>query len=107
MGNVKHLPFNDGVCELWSLDRTTLKAKIATFNFTLETLGIKSYADFRTVGTEVEKVISIPYNEVVDKANQAMIINGTAYKIELIQKKDTFPKSLKITLTKATVGFKR
>lgn len=98
-------PFKDGLCELWSVERLSLKEMIATFNFDEETLGIKSYSQFKTLGSDIERVISIPYNNIVDKANQVMLINGQAYRIELIQKKDTFPTSLKITLSKSTVGY--
>lgn len=100
-------PFNDGICELWSVDRLKLNSKLGTFNFTEETLGVKSYAEFKTLGTEVERVISIPFNEIVDKANQVMIINDVPYRIELIQKKDTFPVSLRITLTRTTIGYSK
>lgn len=98
-------PFNDGICELWTVDRLKLKEKIGTFNFSEETLGIKSYSDFKTFGAEVERVVSIPFNEIVNKTNQVMIIKGVSYRIELIQKKDTFPTSLRITLSRTTIGY--
>lgn len=109
MENAKKIttPFNDGICELWTVNRLKLEEKIGTFNFTEETLGVKSYADFRTLGTEVERVISIPFNEIVDKANQVMVIKDVPYRIELIQKKDTFPVSLRITLTRTTIGYSK
>lgn len=102
---MKPKAFNDGICELYSVDRKTLKDKLGVFYYREETLGIKSYSEFLTLGSEIELVISIPYNEVVSKANQVLLIDNQAYKIELIQKKDTFPISLKISLSKTTVNY--
>lgn len=94
------IAFNDGICTIYSVENRNLKEKLGCFNFKEETVGIKAYSEFHLIGIEIERVISIPYNPLINNG-YVVAINGSHYDISLIQKKDTFPKSWRMTLSKS------
>ena len=98
------LPFNDGRCTVYTIEKRTTKDELGTFDFRNETIGIKAFTNFQTLGIQVDKVISIPINSLAEvgrvvKLNQ----DDNLYMINLIQHKDTLPKSLRLTLTKTNI----
>lgn len=97
--------FNDGKLDIYTVKNRKLQNHIGTFNFCDETIGIKQFYEFNTLGVQIEKIVSIPFNNLVTNG-YAVVIDEEFYNIELIQVKDTFPKSLRITLTKTPLGFK-
>lgn len=100
------IAFNDGKLDIYTVKNRRLQKKIGTFNFRNETIGIKQYYETSTLGIQIEKIISIPFNNLVANG-YAVVINDEHYNIELIQTKDTFPKSLRITLVKIPLEFKK
>lgn len=96
---LKPKPFNDGICQVFTVDKRRIKECLGIFNFKEETVGIKAFSEMHVLGFEIERVISIPFNPIVDKS-RVVKIGSTYYEISLIQVKDTFPKSLRMTLTK-------
>lgn len=93
--------FSDGICRVYTIEKRKVKDQIGSFNFCEETVGIKAFTEFQTLGIEIEKVISIPYNNLVDIGRLVKLNDDDYYyQISLIQVKDTFPKSLKLTLSK-------
>ena len=103
--NSKVLPFNDGFVEVYSIEKRTAKEYLGTFDFREETVGIQAFTEFQTLGIQIDKVISIPYNNVCEigrilKLNQ----EPNFYQIAMMQKKDTnIPTSLRLTLTKTNI----
>ena len=97
--NQKPKPFNDGICQIFTVEKRSIKECLGIFNFKEETVGIKMFSEMHILGFEIERVISIPFNSIVDKS-RVVKIGEIYYEISLIQVKDTFPKSLKITLKK-------
>lgn len=95
----RKVAFTDGLCAIYTAEGRSLKEKLGEFRFKEETIGIQSFTEFQAIGVEVNKVISIPFNHLVD-IGRVVKINGEHYLISLIQKKDTFPLSLKLTLSK-------
>jgi len=92
--------FNDGYCDIYVVEKRKIGDKIGRFNFKEETVGIQSYTQFETLGIEIEKVISIPYNNLITNGRVLNINGGEQfYQISLVQIKDTTPKSLKLTLS--------
>lgn len=93
--------FTDGICRVYSIEKRKVKDELGTFNFCEETVGIKAFTEFQTLGIEIEKVISIPYNTLTDIGRVVKLNDDDCYYlVSLIQKKDTLPKSLKLTLSK-------
>lgn len=103
MSNIK--AFNSGRCEVYSVEKRTIKDKLGTFDYCNETLGITMFTEFQTIGIEIEKVISIPYNEIAQIGRVAKLSDGGIYRISLVQEKDTFPRTLRIALSKNTLGW--
>lgn len=101
MANKVNKTFNDGICRIYTIDKRKVKDQLGSFNFCTETVGIKAYTGFQTLGIEIEKVISVPYNNLVSTGRLVKLNDDNEYyQISLIQEKDTFPKSLKLTLSK-------
>lgn len=103
---MKILPFNDGLCSIYTIEKRTISETLGVFDFHEETVGITAYTNFQNLGIEVEKVISIPYNNVAKTGRVVKLSNeNNYYLISLIQVKDTLPKSLKLTLTKTSINW--
>lgn len=92
--------FSSGKCSIYNASERKLTSKIGDFYFQDETIGIKTFTELYAVGTQTDRVISIPFNKLIGTA-QAVVIDTIVYKIELIQPKDTFPKSLRLTLSRS------
>ncbi len=100
----KILPFSDGICTVYTIEKRTVKDELGTFDFRNETVGLKAYTEFQTLGIQIDKVISIPENSIA-QVGRVLKINQDDYyyQITLVQRKDTFPKSLRLTLTKTSI----
>lgn len=103
--NSKVLPFNNGHCSIYTIENRTAKEKLGTFDFREETVGIQAFTEFQTLGIQIDKVISIPLNDIA-KIGRILRINddGYFYQITMIQKKDTsIPHYLRLTLTMTNI----
>ena len=99
---VNPIAFNDGVCSVWTVEKNHLKDKLGEFDFHEETLGIRAFYELGLIGKQVERVISIPYQSLIDYSTIVQI-EDKRYTITLIQKKETFPMSLRLTLEKSPI----
>ncbi len=109
VSNLDRVVFNDGTCEIYTLADSgrKLKEKLGTFHFKEDTIGIKSfYYSLHVEDIKIDKTISIPYNKLIDKS-KVVVIGDSTYSIFLIQPKDTFPKSLKLTLTASSIKWSK
>ncbi len=94
------IAFNNGICRIYTVENRSLVEELGAFNFREETVGIKAFTEFNAIGVEIAKVISIPYNKEVDIGRVVRLNDDTMYYlISLVQVKDTFPKSLRLTMT--------
>ena len=102
--NSKILPFNDGVVQVYTIEKRTAKDFLGTFDFREETVGIQAFTEFQTLGIQIDKVISIPYNTVVE-VGRILRLNQDSnfYQIVMMQVKENVPKSLRLTLTKTNI----
>lgn len=101
MSNKINKAFTDGICKVYSIEKRNIKDHLGSFNFCKETVGVKAFTEFQALGIEIEKVISIPYNTLVDNGRVVKLNDDDVYyQISLIQEKDTLPKSLKLTLSR-------
>ncbi len=98
------LPYVSGTCDVFSTEKRTVKDFLGKFDYREETLGIKAFTEFQTIGIEVDKVISIPYNDLVDIGRVVKLDKEEGfYLVSLVQRKDTFPMSLRLTLSKTQI----
>lgn len=97
------IAFNSGTCTVFKTNgKRSLVKKLGSFRFKEETLGIKAVNEFKLNGIEIERTILLPYNDLINRGS-VVRIGQDVYKIELIQPKDTQPKTLKLTLSKDAV----
>ena len=102
--NNQPLPFIDGKCVVCTIKNRTVENVLGVFDFREETVGIQAFTEFNTLGIQIDKAISIPYNNLVEIGRVLRINNeDNLYQIEMIQRKDTFPLSLRLTLTKTNL----
>lgn len=102
--NSKILPFNDGFCQIYTIEKRTAKDFLGKFDFREETVGVQAFTEFQTLGIQIDKVISIPYNTVAEVGRILRINQDTNfYQITMIQVKENIPKSLRVTLTKTNI----
>lgn len=109
VSSLERVAFNDGKCEIYTLADSgrQLKTLLGTFNFQEDTIGIKSfYYSLHIEDIKIDRTISIPYNNLIDKS-KIVLIGDESYSISLIQPKDTFPKSLKLTLTATSIKWRK
>lgn len=102
--NSKILPFNDGFVKIYTIEKRTAKEYLGTFDFREETVGVQAFTEFQTLGIQIDKAISIPYNTVTE-VGRILRLNQESnfYQITMMQVKDTVPKSLRLTLTKTNI----
>lgn len=102
--NSKMLPFNDGICCIFTIEKRTVKEKLGQFDFREETVGIQAFTEFQAIGIQIDKAISIPYNNIAEVGRVVRLNQEeNLYNITMIQKKDTVPKSLRLTLAKNNI----
>lgn len=102
--NSKMLPFNDGYCVIYTIENRTAKERLGQFDFREETVGLQAFTDFQTLGIQIDKVISIPFNTIAEVGRVLRINQGdNFYRITMVQRKDTLPLSLRLTLTKDNI----
>lgn len=99
---VKPIAFNDGVCSVWTVEKNHLKDKLGVFDFHEETIGIRAFYELGLQGKQIDRVISIPYQNLIDYST-IIQIEDKRYTVTLIQKKETFPVSLRLTLEKSPI----
>lgn len=98
------LPFIDGRCVICTIKNRSVDEVLGEFDFREETVGIQAFTEFNALGIQIDKTISIPYNNLVDIGRVLKINDETnLYRIVMIQRKDTFPLSLRLTLTKINI----
>ena len=98
------LPFKDGKCIVCTIKNRTVDETLGTFDFREETTGIQAFTEFNALGIQIDKTISIPFNTIVDVGRILRINEDTNfYQIVMVQRKDTFPLSLRLTLTKTNI----
>lgn len=102
--NSKMLPFNDGICVVYTIEKRTVKERLGQFDFREETVGIQAFTEFQAIGIQIDKVISIPYNNIAEVGRVVRLNQEeNLYNITMIQRKDTVPKSLRLTLAKNNI----
>lgn len=95
--------FNSGIAEFCEIEEKNIIATIIKPRFGDKTVGISRFYEAKVAGSKVERLISIPFNEVISKEN-IVIIASKQYEIDFIQTKfDTLPKTLLVTLSEMVI----
>jgi hypothetical protein len=101
--------FNDGIITVLNAkDGVILSNKYKPIRYGVKTYGAARFYAAQVAGTEIQQMISIPFNYYV-KQNDLIELQSyhtgekNIYKIKQLQIKDTAPKSLYLTLEKTDV----
>lgn len=98
--------FNDGIVHICKTDKRSIVEDITMLRFGLRTVGVTRFYQAKIADSTVDKLISIPKNNLINLKNIA-IINNVQYEIKQVQEKyDTVPPSMYLTLQKAVPEYK-
>ena len=104
--------FNDGVINvLEASDGVITKTLHSNIHFGKRTYGIKRFYEAQVTGSEIERLVSIPFNYLVDRKNLIELKDfhtgqTKIYKIAMYQEKyDTTPASIYLALVKTEIQY--
>lgn len=103
--------FNSGVLQICIKEDKRIKENLISgiLRYNDLTLGVKRYYEARIANSSISKVISIPYQDILnndDRNKYVVLIDGKWYEVDLIQKKyDSFIPKCILTLKKGGINF--
>lgn len=98
--------FNDGLLiVLDAKDGIILKEKYKSIRYGEKTVGAIRFYQANVAGTEIKKLISVPFNYLIEQNDLVELIdfhtkNKCIYRIKHLEFKDTVPRSIYLTLVK-------
>ncbi len=101
--------FNDGIMTVLSAsDGVITSNKFYPIRYGVKTVGVTRFYAAATAGSEIEMMVAVPYNTIVQQKDLVEIkpySTGEAkiYRVNMLQPKDTAPRSLYLTLVKTDV----
>lgn len=104
--------FNDGIINvLDAKDGVINKTLCKNIHFGNRTYGVKRFYEAQVAGSKIERLISIPFNDLVSRDNLIELKefrtgNTYLYSISMYQPKyDTTPKCIYLTLEKTEIKY--
>lgn len=101
--------FDDGILTVLNAsDGVILSNKFSSIRYGVRTAGASRFFAAEVAGTEIEMLISVPFNHFIKQRDLIEIQSFHTgekgiYQIKQLQPKDTAPRSLYLTLTKTDV----
>lgn len=101
--------FDDGILTVLNAnDGVILSNKFSPIRYGVRTAGASRFFAAEVAGTEIEMMISVPFNFLIKQKDLIEIQSFHTgekgiYQIKQLQPKDTAPRSLYLTLTKTDV----
>ena len=98
---------NGRLTVLEAADGVILSEK-GTIPFGYKTVGIKRFYNAAIAGTEIQKLVSVPENGIVKQKDLIELFDfktgeKNIYRVDMLQEKDTAPRSYWLTLVKDDV----
>jgi hypothetical protein len=103
--------FDDGILTILNAkDGVILSNKFSPIRYGVRTVGAIRFYQAEVAGTEIEMMISVPFNSYIKQKDLVEIHSfhtdeKLIYRIKQLQPKDTAPKSIYLTLEKTDVLF--
>lgn len=103
--------FNDGILKILEAeDGVILSEKEYQIRYGIKTVGAVRFYKAQVAGTEIEKMISVPFNYFIKQMDLIEIKSFHTneveiYRIKHLEIKDTAPKSLYLTLVKDGINY--
>jgi hypothetical protein len=105
IGNIEFANFNDGICNIFTLDENgeRIADKHTNLGFENRVLGFKRYFEASARQIDINRVIRIPQLSGIDNYDYVEIDN-VIYGVKMVQPiYDTNPLSMDLTLDKARI----
>lgn len=102
-GNIEFNAFKDGICNIYNIDEEGIKTyKFKNLSFDNRILGFKRVYSARTVNSNINRVLRVPYVQGIDNFDCLEIVGEDCYyTIDMFQIiYDSNPKSIDLTLKK-------
>lgn len=104
--------FNDGIINILSaVDGVITKTLHSNIHFGNRTYGVRRFFEAKAAGSEIERLISIPFNDLIARENiielkEFRTGNTSLYEIVMLQPKfDTAPQSIYLTLKRTEIEY--
>lgn len=103
--------FNDGILKILEAeDGVILSEKEYQIRYGIKTVGAVRFYKAQVAGTEIEKMISVPFNYFIKQMDLIEIKSFHTneveiYRIKHLEIKDTAPRSLYLTLVKDGINY--
>ena len=99
--------FGDGVVRVCEVTGRKIVGEKGILRFGIRTAGVKRYYEAKVASEQVDRVVSVPYNNWVRRSD-LLLIGDEQFKIGLIQeKRDTRPPCLYLSLERANILYKK
>lgn len=98
--------FNDGILNVLEVDkRHIIKNIVECMHFGNKTVGVTRFYKASTAGSVIDKLISVPFNKLINR-NNLIEIDGEIFSIKQLQEKhDTSPPTLYLSLEKNSLKY--
>lgn len=102
--------FNDGVLTRLKASDGVITESLVNFPYGEKTVGIKRFYNAKVSGSEISMMVSVPYNHFIRQKDLVELHSfhtdeTKVFRIDLLQFKDTAPKSLWLTLVKEDIEY--
>ena len=100
--------YTDGWGTSWEVsDRRLVKVKQQVIHFAETTVGMYRFWEAMIAGTQLRKAILVPERTDITEGDIFVDSDGTQYEVKQVDRKDTKPVSLLVSLSAAQVTYRR
>lgn len=100
--------YTDGWGTSWEVsDRRLVKEKQHIIHYADCTVGMYRYWEAMIAGTQIKRAILVPERTQISEGDIFIDSDGTQYEVKQVDRKDTRPVSLLVSLASAQVAYRR
>lgn len=99
--------YTDGWGTSWEVsDRRLVKEKQHIIHYADWTVGMYRYWEAMIAGTQIKRAILVPERTQISEGDIFIDSDGTQYEVKQVDRKDTRPVSLLVSMASATVKYR-
>lgn len=100
--------YTDGWGTSWEVsDRRLSKVRQEIIHYADRTVGMYRFWEAMIAGTQIKRAILVPERTQITEGDVFIDSNGTQYEVKQVDRKDTRPVSLLVSLASAQVTYRR
>ena len=100
--------YTDGWGSSWALsDRRLTEEKQHIIHYADWTVGVRRYWEAMIAGTQIKRAILVPERSQITEGDVFIDSDGTQFEVRQVDRKDTRPVSLLVSLASAQVHYRR